>query len=692
MTMSQETLLTLSLLVLLLPLAGFTLMIFFGKKLPRQGDWLETSAISTAFVLALTILIQKLGHYPDETLSLNFTWVDFHNVPGIGPLKIVLGVGVDNLAAIMMVVVGLVSMLVHYFSIGYMQGDIRYSRYFAYLGLFSFSMLMIVLANNFFLLYVGWELVGISSYLLIGHWYEKKSASNAAVKAFIVNRIGDVGFFTGIMILFATFHTFGLQEIFEAIKSGQLPYGSEAWLTAAGILVFCGAIGKSAQFPLHVWLPDAMEGPTPVSALIHAATMVAAGVYLIARTFPMMTADALMVIAYIGAITAFISATIAIAQNDIKKVLAYSTISQLGYMVMALGVGAYTAGFFHLVTHAMFKAGLFLGSGSVIHAMHHALHKQHDHQTDPQDIRNMGGLRAKMPVTFWTFVIYTLAISGVPLTSGFLSKDEILAGTLAFGGLTHHIFIPIIGFLVAGLTAFYMFRVVILTFLGEHQGAGRLELIHESPKVMTVPLIILAALSFFIFFSFNPLSGSSGWVAQAIERPETVVPATVAAVSTETFEEALHHSHIPAMMLSLLLAGIGILLAFSTYYWKKISADKVAVRLSPLHTFLVNKWYFDELYDGVVVGGMLASTNMLRWFDNTVIDGIVNGVGSLTKIGSFISGKFDTIVIDGLVNLTAYMSGFGGLVLRKFQTGKVQTYIVFVVMSVMMFYFVFRML
>ncbi len=327
------------------------------------------------------------------------------------------------------------------------------------------------------------------------------------------------------MIMYATFHTFGLQEIFEGIKSGTLPNGSEWWLTAAGVLIFCGAVGKSAQFPLHVWLPDAMEGPTPVSALIHAATMVAAGVYLVARTFPLMTADALMVIAYVGAITAFISATIAIAQNDIKKVLAYSTISQLGYMIMGLGVGAYTAGFFHLVTHAMFKAGLFLGSGSVIHAMHHALHHQGDHHTDPQDIRNMGGLREKMPITFWTFVVYTLAISGIPLTSGFLSKDEILAGTLVFGGLTGHALIPVIGFLVAGMTAFYMFRIVILAFMGEHKDAHRFEHIKESPRVMTVPLIILAVLSCFIFYSFNPFSGANGWLARAVERPESVVPA-----------------------------------------------------------------------------------------------------------------------------------------------------------------------
>jgi len=688
--MSPDTLIMTAVSILVLPLVGFTLLLFFGKKLPRQGDWLETSIMTVVLGLALAVLAQKLQYYHDDIIALNFTWVDMNNVPGIGPLKIVLGFQLDNLSSIMVVVVALISTLVHYFSIGYMHGDARYSRYFAYLGFFSFSMLLIVLADNLLLLYVGWELVGISSYLLIGHWYEKKSASDAAIKAFIVNRIGDVGFFIGIAILYHTFHTFGLREIFEAIRGGHLPYGSEGWLTAAGVLVFCGAVGKSAQFPLHVWLPDAMEGPTPVSALIHAATMVAAGVYLVARTFPMMTADALLVIAYIGAVTAFISATIAVAQNDIKKVLAYSTISQLGYMIMALGVGAYTAGFFHLVTHAMFKAGLFLGSGSVIHAMHHALHHQGDHQTDAQDIRNMGGLKEKMPITFWTFVIYTLAISGIPLTSGFLSKDEILAGTLAFGGLSGHILIPITGFLVAGLTAFYMFRLVILTFLGEHRGTHRLEHVHESPRVMTVPLIVLAALSTFVFFSFNPFGAADGWIARAIERPESVTPASVAPATNQVFEEALHHAHLPAMGLSLLVATLGILIAFATYYWRKISADRVAESLRPLHTFLANKWYFDELYNGVVIGGTLGLTRALRWFDNIIIDGVVNGAGWLTKGTSFISGKVDLGVIDGLVNATAYITGFFGLLFRKFQTGKVQTYIVFAVLSVVIFYFVFR--
>jgi NADH-quinone oxidoreductase subunit L len=688
--MSPDTLITLSLAILLLPLAGFVLMMFFGRKLPRHGDWLETALITVVLLLALVVLYQKLTLYHAETPVLNFTWVDMHDVPGIGPLKIVLGIAVDNLTAIMMVVVALISTLVHYFSIGYMQGDVRYSRYFGFLGFFSFSMLLIVLANNLFLLYVGWELVGISSYLLIGHWYEKKSASDAGMKAFIVNRIGDVGFFIGIAILFSTFHTFGLQEIYAAIAAGTLPYGSEGWLSAAGVLIFCGAVGKSAQFPLHVWLPDAMEGPTPVSALIHAATMVAAGVYLVARTFPLMTADALTVIAYVGAATAFISATIAVAQNDIKKVLAYSTISQLGYMVMALGVGAYTAGFFHLVTHAMFKAGLFLGAGSVIHAMHKALHHGHDHTTDAQDIRNMGGLRQKMPVTFWTFVIYTLAISGVPFTSGFLSKDEVLAGTLAYGGLTGHVIIPLVGFFVAGLTAFYMFRVVILTFLGEHKDAQRFQHVHESPKIMTVPLMILAALSFFFFFSLNPFQASAGWIAHAIERPVSVVPAGVAAASTEVFEEALDHMHGTAMLLSLVVAGLGILTAFGTYYWKKISADAVASHLAPVHRFLLNKWGFDDLYNGVVVGGTLALTRVLRWFDNTIIDGAVNGTGRITRDASSAGGKFDVVVIDGMVNLIAYLSGFLGLVFRKFQTGKVQTYIIFVVFSVLVLYFVFR--
>ncbi len=753
--MTENTILTLSVVILLLPLLGFTILIFFSKRLPRQGDWLGTGILFVALAISFAILFAKLSSFHNQVLQATFGWVDFGNVPGFGPMRLDLGIMIDNVAAIMLVVVCIVSALVHLFSIDYMHGDVRYGRYFAYLGIFTFSMVGIVITNNFFMMYVFWELVGLSSYLLIGHWFEKKSASDAAKKAFIVNRVGDVGMFTGILILFATFHTFTFDTIFEAIKSGNLPLGSEGWLTAAGILVFCGAIGKSAQFPLHVWLPDAMEGPTPVSALIHAATMVAAGVYLVTRTFAMMTADALMVIAYIGAITAFISATIAIAQNDIKKVLAYSTVSQLGYMVMGLGVGAYTAGFFHLTTHAMFKAGLFLGSGSVIHAMHHALHHANDHHTDAQDIRNMGGLKSKMPVTFWTFLMFTLAISGVPLTSGFLSKDEILAGTLAYGSLTGHYIIPIVGFLVAGLTAFYMFRLVILTFFGEHKDPHRLESVHESPKTMTIPLIVFAVLSFFAFYSFNPIGASSGWFYGAVERPESVVPAGVAAAGVSQFEEALQHAHNPAMILSILIAASGIAMAFVVFYWNKISAEAVAGALKPVHQFLLNKWYFDELYQATAVRGTDAVAAAYRWFDNNIIDGVVNGTarwmlgvtkgtkdaweegnigaifymvvagavsvyaGWLTTmqliipgagIGSLVGdgliglgvaglafflfyvgvGGFDNKIVDGLVNFVAYLAGFIGIVTRRLQTGKVQTYLAFVLLGVMVFFLWFR--
>ena len=753
--MSHETILQLSLIAYLLPLLGFTILIFLNKRLPRQGDLIETGLVFLGLALSVIIFAVKLGSYHDETIQASFTWVNFGNVPGYGPMTMTLGVMIDNLSSVMFLVVYIVSALVHLFSIGYMRGDVRYGRYFAYLGIFTFSMLGIVLTNNFFMMYVSWELVGLSSYLLIGHWFEKKSASDAGKKAFIVNRIGDVGMFIGILILFATFHTFTFNTIFEAMKAGTIPFGSEAWLTAAGILIFCGAVGKSAQFPLHVWLPDAMEGPTPVSALIHAATMVAAGVYLIARTFPMMTADALMVIATIGAITAFIPATIAIAQNDIKKVLAYSTISQLGYMVMGLGVGAYTAGFFHLTTHAMFKAGLFLAAGSVIHAMHHALHHAGDHQTDAQDIRNMGGLRAKMPITFWAFIIYTLAISGVPLTSGFLSKDEILAGTLAYGNLTGHWYIAIVAYLVAALTAFYMFRVVILTFLGEHKDHHRLEAIHESPRTMTIPLIVFAVLSTFVFFSPNPIGASAGWVYAALPRPESVVPATVAAAGIEQFEEAAHHTHTLAMILSLLVAGIGILVAFTTYSWKKINADTVAAGTGPLYRFLLNKWKFDELYDATAVAGTIGTSKVFRWFDNNIIDGIVNGTASWVKgltlgtkknweegsisavfymvitaalslyigwlvgvgllppeasIGAIVGyvvlgfavaglsfflfyvgvGGFDNSIVDGLVNALAYLAGFFGLLTRRIQTGRVQTYLAFVILGVMILFLWFR--
>ena len=470
--MSENFLIQLSVIILFLPLLGFVVTLLLGKKI-KKIFFFEVFVLFTGLVLSAILLFGKLTSFADTRIISEFKWIDMGNVPILGSINIYLGMLIDDISALMIVVVYIVSFLVHFFSIDYMKGDIRYNRYFAYLGLFTFSMSGIVLTHNMLMMYIFWELVGISSYLLIGFWYEKKSASDAGKKAFIVNRIGDLGMLAGLLILFVTYNTFSFPEIFNEISKGHLPFNSEFWLTVTGVLIFCGAIGKSAQFPLHVWLPDAMEGPTPVSALIHAATMVAAGVYLVVRVFGILTADAMLVIAAIGALSAFIPATIALTQNDIKRVLAYSTISQLGYMIMALGVGAYKFAFFHLVTHAFFKACLFLGSGSVIHAMHHE-----------QDIRNMGGLRKKMPITYATFLFSSIAISGIPLTSGFLSKDGILSGTFAFASLTGHWLFPFVGFLVAMMTAFYMFRLVILTFHGEPRNKEKYDHAHESGFAM----------------------------------------------------------------------------------------------------------------------------------------------------------------------------------------------------------------
>ena len=384
-----------------------------------------------------------------------------------------------------------------------------------------------------------------------------------------------------------------------------------------------------------------------------------------------------------------IAASIAITQYDIKKVLAYSTISQLGYMIMALGVGAFTAGFMHLVTHAAFKAGLFLGAGSVIFAMHKVLHDQHDHKTDAQDIRNMGGLKSRMPVTYWTFLIFTLAISGIPLTSGFLSKDEILAGTMAFSTLNGHWLLPLIGFLVAGLTAFYMFRLLILAFHGKPANESIISNIKESPKVMTIPLMVLAALSLFFFYSFNPIGAASGWFYSAIERPTSIVPEMMQPATWTVLYEAIHSVHTLVMILSILIAGVGILMAYFVYSKKTISAEKLAQRAGFLYRGSQNKWYFDEAYNKAFVSGSVGLSKMLHWFDDKIIDGIVNGSAVVIRGFSKVSNWIDTNVIDGLVNFTAWLSQFAGKVLAKLQTGRVQTYIVYIVVSFIVLFLLF---
>ncbi|HET9137616.1 MAG TPA: NADH-quinone oxidoreductase subunit L, partial [Candidatus Kapabacteria bacterium] len=664
----MHQLIALSLIILGLPLVSFLIIIFNQKRLNHSAHWVGLPILGTALALALYICFTKLTSIPG-TINWSTKWIDF------GTWQISMGVMIDNLTSIMLVVVTLISFLVHLFSSVYMHDDIRYSRYFAYLGIFTFSMLGIVIGNNLFAIYIFWELVGFSSYALISHWYEKPGPQYASKKAFITNRVGDVGMWTGIMIMYTNFHTLEFSKIFEYIHNGLpasfsfLGMSPEATLTAAGILIFCGAVGKSAQFPLHVWLPDAMEGPTPVSALIHAATMVAAGVYLTCRIFPILTGDAMLVVALVGGFTSFLAASIALTQNDIKKVLAYSTVSQLGYMIMALGVGAFSAGFFHLTTHAMFKACLFLGSGSVIHAMHHSLHHLHDHHTDPQDMRNMGGLLKKMPITGWTFIIATLAISGIPLMSGFMSKDEILAGATAYSSLQGGIaaVLPWFGFGVAMMTAFYMWRQVFMTFFGKPRKPEIYAHIHESPKAMVIPLIILASLSFWFWYGANPIDPANGWFMKTwAATPGQIVPENTAphfahaggeaGHGTEAHEAApeahaaqehaaVNIQHMPlaehqeviehkthevagmGMIISIVVALSGIALAWFLYLKNTTLAGKIASTFKPLYNFSLNKWYIDELYDFAFVGSFMLIARSCAWFDTNIVDGMVNGVG-----------------------------------------------------------------
>jgi len=667
-----------SLLILFLPLVAFIINIIFGKRLPRQGDWVSVGAILITLILSLSLLMNMLMNWDsDFSHEAVIPWVD------LGAFKISLGFWVDNITVVMLVVVSLISSMTHIFSLEYMKGDIRYNRYYAYLGLFTFSMNGIVLANNVMSLYIFWELVGVSSYLLIGHWFEKHSAADASKKAFLTNRVGDIGFFIGIMIMFTAIGSFNFQDLFKGVSEGLV---TGSLLTFAGLGLFMGAVGKSSQFPLHIWLPDAMEGPTPVSALMHAATMVAAGVYLTVRLFPLFSPEALTIIAYVGGFTALFAATIAITQNDIKKVLAYSTVSQLGYMILAVGVGNYVAAFFHLLTHAMFKACLFYGSGSVIHSMHHSLHELKDHDTDPQDMRNMGGFKSKMPLTHWTMLIATLAISGVPLFSGFLSKDAILAGTLAFAQHhPQHFLLPIFGFGAAAITAFYMFRLIFMTFYGKPKMIKVFKGIHESPKVMTFPLVLLAGLSFFIFYTlpyFNPFS-DHGWFTELIKARDSAVPGNP---SAEEIYQGVHHAHYTAMALSLLVAAFGIGLSYLMYIKEKFSAEAWAKRMGLFYKLSLNKYFFDENYNRFLYQPFLKLSRAVAYVDWDLYDKyFINGFGHVTKMLSKITGRMDyegldQTLVDGVGRTT---QGFGEQ-LKQVQTGRLQNYMLFALIGVIL--------
>ncbi|MCK6618991.1 MAG: NADH-quinone oxidoreductase subunit L [Calditrichaceae bacterium] len=603
----------------LMPLFGALFLGIFGHLLKEKSGIIASLTVLISFIYSVrAFLLVREGVTFDGNL---FDWIV------AGNFSAGFGVLVDQLSVVMMLVVTGVGFLIHVYSIGYMHGDKGVGRYFSFLNLFIFSMLMLVMGNNLLLLYLGWEGVGLCSYLLIGFWYEKPSAAKAGLKAFLVNRVGDFGFAIGIFIIFTTIGTITYAEIFS--RTEQLV--AAGVVTTATLLLFMGACGKSAQFPLYIWLPDAMEGPTPVSALIHAATMVTAGVYMVARFNPLFSLSevSMAVVVIIGLFTALFAATMALVNTDIKRVLAYSTISQLGYMFIGVGVGAYAAGIFHLMTHAFFKALLFLGAGSVMHAL-----------ANETNIMKMGGLAKKIKYTAWTFILAWLAISGIPPFSGFFSKDEILAKAFAY-----HPAVWFFGAVGALLTAFYMSRLVFLTFFGKSRVEPEVaHHIHESPYVMTVPLMILGVLSVIGGFVGIPaiLGGGNHFehFLEPVFRPGL---------------ENLHGAHLShaveygLVAASVLVALAGIGLAYLMYIKKSISADGLAAKYKGLYTLLYNKYYVDEGIEKALINPILSFS---RWLWNF----------------------FDEKIIDGLVNLSAKIMLLISLVIRRVQSGYVQSY------------------
>jgi NADH-quinone oxidoreductase subunit L len=604
-------------LIPVLPLVAAVINYLFGKRfLGEKSGWLATAGVFGAWLISLLVFIDIIQNDTPLHQEL-YTWIP------AGSFEVPVNLYVDQLAAVMLMVVTTVSFLVHVYANGYMHGDPGFYRFFSYLPLFVFSMLMLVLADNFLVLFVFWEAVGLCSYLLIGYYFRRKSAADAAKKAFIVNRIGDFGFGIGIMLIFVKLGTIVFEPVFENV--GSLPGDT---ITLIALLLFTGAIGKSAQVPLFVWLPDAMEGPTPVSALIHAATMVTAGIYMVARCFPIfvLSDDARLVVAIVGAVTAFIAATIGLTQFDIKRVIAYSTVSQLGYMTFALGVGAWIPAIFHLATHAFFKGLLFLGSGSVIHGMH-----------EEQDMRRMGGLKKYMPITYWTFLIAACANAGLIPFAGFWSKDEIIVGAWHHG----YELVAIVGLVSAFFTSLYMFRVVFMTFHGEERFNPAEVHPHESPRVMTGPLVALAVGAAFLGIAIG-LPPEKGWIHDFLEPnfTEHAVAAEAPAATEEAAheeEEASNATIITFAVISTIVAVAGLAVAALAYLARSPAFDprRWAERAGPVYNLLYHKWYFDEIYDYLIVRPAYWFA-MFLWqiVDVRIIDGTVNGIASGVSFAS----------------------------------------------------------
>jgi NADH-quinone oxidoreductase subunit L len=684
-------------LIPLLPAFGAAIMFFFGRKLQKATvSAVCVGVIVLAFIMACGAVVQYTSwadannHRPYEKIVYTWLGTDTGHLNYItqdgtqAPLQADAGFLLDPLSSIWLLFVTGVGMLIHIYSTGYMAHEGGYYRFFGYLNLFMFSMLMLILANNYVLMFVGWEGVGLCSYLLIGFYFQRKSASDAANKAFIVNRIGDAGFILGIFFIAWMCGSLRFIDVTHFAHQNAATLMGNPFITAATLLLFVGACGKSAQLPLYVWLPDAMEGPTPVSALIHAATMVTAGVYMVARSNALfvLAPNSMLVVAIVGALTAIFAASIGLVQNDIKRVLAYSTVSQLGYMFLALGVGAFAAGVFHVFTHAFFKALLFLGAGSVIHAM-----------SGEQDMRNMGALAHKIPITFRTMFIATLAIAGIPPFAGFFSKDEILWQTWTSEGGAYRILWGI-GYITALMTAFYMFRLIYLTFYSKPRMSHEVEHhIHESPKSMTIPLIILAVMSVVAGWLGWPhsLGGSdrfANFLAPVFAREATVLTEEGRAsqlAAGEKEEEHTSPTEYALMFLSVAAAGLGWFMANRSY----ASADKGYVEpieaLSPaFYDTLMNKYYIDEGYDYVFTGrkkignvrlGVMGLGDASSWFDSHIVDGLVNFAGWITRAFATISSWWDRWIIDGIcVRGPAYLAYALSFPARILEWGLVQWY------------------
>jgi NADH-quinone oxidoreductase subunit L len=648
-------------IILALPLAGAAINGLFGKRWPQSAvNSVAVGSVVLSF-LAAAETVREFCHLAADQIPVignYFTWMVGGEATS-HPFRVDFALQIDQLTVVMLLTVTLVGMLIHIYSTGYMAHEGGCYRFFCYLNLFMFFMLTLVMAANLIVMFVGWEGVGLCSYLLIGFWFLKKSAADAGKKAFIVTRIGDFGFTVGILLVFATFGTVAFGEIFSHVSDAPANV-----LTTICLLLFAGAIGKSAQLPLYVWLPDAMEGPTPVSALIHAATMVTAGVYMVARMNPLFSRApvAMLVVAIVGAVTAFYSATIGLVQTDIKKVLAYSTVSQLGYMFLACGVGAYTAGIFHLMTHAFFKGLLFLSAGSVIHAM-----------GGEQDMMKMGGLRKKIPATYWTMFIATLAIAGIPGFAGFFSKDAILEA--AYSGPYANRLLWGLGVAGAGLTSFYMFRLVFLTFFGKPRYDEHKVHVHESPKNMTIPLMVLAFLSIFGgWFAAPKLVGGVDYFEKFLA-PVFLASAPASDAISAAAPDA---SASPAMDLLHALTGwpvivgvLGLVVAWWFYLKSPDIPKRMAQSVRGLYTLLLNKFYVDEIYAALIVRPLLwISTNVL-WHvvDEGLIDGTVNGTATVAresgsqarKLQSGNTRSYAAWVILGAVAFTALLFGILGV-------------------------------